>query len=48
MTDEEERAKDARLEAAAARAPPHSVHRLVRHFKLVSGIHASHLSSTNI
>jgi hypothetical protein len=28
MTDEEERASDARLEHAAARAPPHSVHRL--------------------
>ena len=30
MTDEEERATDARLEAAADRAPPHSVHRMVR------------------
>ena len=30
MTDEEERVNDARLEHAAARAPPRSVHRMVR------------------
>jgi hypothetical protein len=32
MTDAEERAADVRLEHAAARAPPHSVHRMVRPF----------------
>jgi hypothetical protein len=30
MTDEEERATGVRLEPAAARAPPHPVHRFVR------------------
>jgi hypothetical protein len=36
MTDEEERATAARLEHAPARAPPHSVHRLVRAVHLLA------------